>query len=191
MRIIAGRWRGKRLIAVPGMDTRPTADRVRQALFDTLAHGSLWRDVFGPTVRPFAVPVLDAFAGTGALGLEALSRGASQAFFIERDRRALGVLYRNVENCVPDESTAVILPSDVRRPPPAPAPCGLLFLDPPYGKDLVAPALTALQRAGWIGSPALAVIETNAEESLPALPGFAAVDTRSHGRTTVHILRSL
>ena len=122
MRIIAGTWRG-RALSTPGPATRPTADRVRQAVFDRLMHA------------PWAAPirdatVLDAYAGTGALGLEALSRGAAHAVFMERDRAALHVLRANIAACRA-EAQCTVLAADVLRPPPG-RPCGLVFLDPPY-----------------------------------------------------------
>ena len=93
------------------------------------------------------VAVLDAFAGTGALGIEALSRGAASAVFIERDRAALAALRANLAVC--GGTDAQVIAGDVLRPPPG-RPCGLVFLDPPYGHDLLPPALTALRAAGWV-----------------------------------------
>jgi 16S rRNA (guanine966-N2)-methyltransferase len=138
MRIIAGEWRGSRLEAPPGEGTRPTLDRVRQALFDRLMHA--------PWAGRGAIEgaaVLDAFAGTGALGLEALSRGAAGAVFIERDRTALAALRANVAACRAEARCRVIA-GDALRPPPG-SPCGVVFLDPPYGLGLAEPAVAALQ----------------------------------------------
>ena len=131
MRIIAGRHRGRKLVAPAGAATRPTADRVRQALFDMLWHAP-WA---GRSAVDGAL-VLDAFAGTGALGLEALSRGAAHATFLETDRAALGALRANIAACREAERCAV-LPADATRPPRAARACTLVFLDPPYGEDLV------------------------------------------------------
>jgi len=161
MRIIAGAWRGRALSAPPGAATRPTTDRVRQALFDRLMHA--------PWAGRAAVGdarVLDAFAGTGALGLEALSRGAAHATFIERDRAALLTLRANVAACRA-EALCTVLPADALRPPPG-KPCGLLFLDPPYGAGLVQPAVTALVAAGWAGSGTLVVAEIGRDDPVPA-----------------------
>src|SRR4051794_34868287 len=142
MRIVGGAWRGRRLVAPAGITTRPTADRVRQALFDRLLHAP-WA---GREVLEGA-RVLDGFAGTGALGLEALSRGAAEAVFLERDRAALAVLRTNIGSCGA-EARCRVLAADVLRPPPGQF-CTLVFLDPPYGADLVPQATAALARTGW------------------------------------------
>lgn len=161
MRIIAGDRKGRVLAAPPGSITRPTADRVRQAIFDILLHAP-WG---GPDLLHGA-RVLDAFAGTGALGLEALSRGADYATFFETDRAALATLRSNIAGCRWEDRSKVI-PRDVTKPTHAPAPCSLLFLDPPYRQDLPARTLAALNAQGWIAPNALAVIETAAQEPLP------------------------
>ncbi len=120
---------------------RPTGERAREALFDILAHGR-----FGARRLFEDARVVDAFAGTGALGLEALSRGARFATFLERDRGARAALARNIAALGEGLCTA-ILPSDALHPPRAGGPCELAFLDPPYGEDVAAPALTALAAA--------------------------------------------
>ncbi len=177
MRIIAGAWRGRQLATPDGESTRPTADRVRQALFDRLAHA----DWAGPGTLDGAA-VLDAFAGTGALGLEALSRGAATATFIENDPAALRALRRNV---AAGEGRGHVLAGDVRRPPPRPSttpPSTLVFLDPPYGAGLLDPALAALDRAGWLAPGALLVAELGRADDLPiAAPPAALLADWSHG----------
>lgn len=183
MRIIAGRHRGRTLRAPDGAGTRPTADRVRQALFDML-----WHAAWGGRLAVQDQLVLDVFAGTGALGLEALSRGADHCTFIERDRGALAALRANIAACGEDARSAV-LAVDATRPPAARVPCGLVFLDPPYGKGLVPKALAALLAAGWIAEGALVIAETGTAETLD-LPGFAAVVTRSHGAAALHVMRA-
>ncbi len=159
MRIIAGRYKGRRLVAPPGLETRPTSDRARQALFDMLIHAPWAEGALRGAV------VLDAFAGTGALGLEALSRGAAYVTFIETGRPALAALRANVAACGADEASRV-LPADARRPPPGCA-CDLVFLDPPYGQGLVPVAVAALAAAGWITSRSLIVAEVGAQEPAP------------------------
>lgn len=165
MRIVAGAWRGRTLSAPPGAATRPTADRVRQALFDRLTHAP-----WAGRAALDGARVLDAFAGTGALGLEALSRGGAHATFLETDRAALRALRANIAACRA-EARCTVLPADALRPPqgrpPQGQPCGLVFLDPPYGKDLVAPALAALDAAGWIAPGALLVAEIGRDDPLP------------------------
>jgi 16S rRNA (guanine966-N2)-methyltransferase len=177
MRIIAGAWRGRTLRAPPGEATRPTAERLRQALFDMLLYAP-WGG------RLDGMAVLDAFAGTGALGLEALSRGAAAAWFIERDRAALAALRANVAACQP--SQARVLGGDVLHPPPG-SPCDLVFLDPPYGQDLLPRALAALRGAGWIAPAALIVAEAASDEA-PDLGVLLA--ERSHGAGRVTIWRA-
>ena len=180
MRIVAGRWRGKALVAPPGFATRPTSDRVRQAVFDRLWHAP-WA---GRACIEGAV-VLDAFAGTGAMGLEALSRGAARAAFIEHDRAALAALRANVAACGAGTQTRV-LSTDALRPPPG-EPCDLVFLDPPYGLGLLAPAIAALQAAGWIAPGALLLLEAGRGDEPPAvgepLASFQA------GAAAVHAVR--
>ncbi|MGG5822996.1 16S rRNA (guanine(966)-N(2))-methyltransferase RsmD [Falsiroseomonas sp. HW251] len=183
MRIVAGRHRGRSLVAPKGEATRPTADRVRQALFDML-----WHAPWAGRERIEGARVLDAFAGTGALGLEALSRGAAGAVFFEPDRAALASLRANIAALKEDDAARVI-PGDATRPPRADAPCGLVFLDPPYGKSLVPRAVDALRAAGWIAGDALIVAEVAKTEPLD-LPGFEQVAERAHGAARLVILRA-
>ncbi len=183
MRIIAGRHRGRTLVAPSGDATRPTADRVRQALFDML-----WHAPWGGRTTIQDQLVLDAFAGTGALGLEALSRGADHCTFIESAKPALAALRTNIAACKEEARTAV-LAADATRPPRARVSCGLVFLDPPYGQGLVERALAALSAAGWIAPDALVVAEAGVDDTLD-LPGFTPIATRSHGAATLHVLRA-
>src|SRR3954469_15730837 len=128
MRIVGGRHRGRKLIAPPGDTVRPTSDRAREALFNILSHGR-----FAASGLPFAgQPVLDAFSGTGALGLEALSRGASAAVVFETEREALTALRRNIA-ALGEEDSIHIVAGDATRPPRAAMRCAVAFLDPPYG----------------------------------------------------------
>ena len=181
-RLVAGRHRGRNLLAPPGAATRPTADRVRQAVFDTLWHAP-WA---GRAVIEDA-RVLDAFAGTGALGLEALSRGAAHVTFIENDRAALGALRANVA-ALGEEARAAVIAGDATRPPRAGAACGLVFLDPPYAKGLVPRAVAALDAAGWLGADVLVMAEAGREEDV-ALPGFVEVAAKAHGAARVRFFR--
>lgn len=184
-RIIAGRHRGRRLLAPAGPGTRPTADRVRQALFDVL-----WHAPWAGRGAVDGARVLDAFAGTGAMGLEALSRGAAHATFLENDGAALRALRLNVAACR-EEGSCAVLAADAARPPRASAPCGLVFLDPPYGRGLVGEALAALSAAGWVAPGALVCAETEASAGpFPAPPGFAPLAERAHGAARVVFLRA-
>jgi 16S rRNA (guanine966-N2)-methyltransferase len=178
MRIVGGAWKGKLLVAPTGLTTRPTSDRVRQAIFDMLWHAP-WagREVIE------GARVLDGFAGTGAMGLEALSRGAAEGWFIERDRAALAALRENVARC----GVAVqVIVGDVLRPPKG-AGCGLVFLDPPYGGGLVVKALGALRAAGWIAPDALVVAEVGRDEEVEGVGEVVA--ERAHGAARVLFLR--
>jgi len=181
VRIIAGTLRGRRLEAPPGEATRPTSDRARQALFDML-----WHAPWAGRGAIEGAHVLDAFAGTGALGLEALSRGAAHATFLETDRAALATLRRNVAACRA-EGRAEIVAGDATRPPRAPAPCGLLFLDPPYGRGLAAPALAALDAAGWVAPGAILSVELGPEDALGDTR-FAPLAERRHGKARLVLL---
>jgi 16S rRNA (guanine966-N2)-methyltransferase len=184
MRIVGGRHRGRRLFAPPGDSVRPTSDRAREALFNILLHGN-----FAVRGSPFAgLPVIDAFAGTGALGLEALSRGASEAAFIENGRDALAALRRNID-MLGEDDRARIVRGDATRPPLAPFQGAVVFLDPPYGSGLAGPALVALAAARWLSPNALAVIEISAEEVFDPPEGFGLVDTRVYGAARLAFLR--
>jgi 16S rRNA (guanine966-N2)-methyltransferase len=182
MRIVGGIWRGRALTAPPGQATRPTADRVRQALFDMLLHAP-----WGGRHVLEGVRVLDAFAGTGALGLEALSRGAAFATFIEQNQVALTALRRNIEACRAEERTAV-LAADVLAARQGEA-CGLMFLDPPYGGDLVPRALERLQAMGWLTPGVVVVAETGRDEPLPGIGDLLA--ERVHGAARISIFKAL
>jgi 16S rRNA (guanine966-N2)-methyltransferase len=184
MRIVAGSHRGRRLLAPPGETVRPTSDRAREALFNILSHGKL-----GAGSAPYAgTAVLDAFAGTGAIGLEALSRGAAAAVFIEQDREALAILRKNVA-ALGEGARVQIVPGDATRPPHAPSSCSIAFLDPPYRSGLAAPALAALGAAGWLMPEALAVVEVAAREELTPPAGFSLVDERVYGAARLIFLR--
>jgi 16S rRNA (guanine966-N2)-methyltransferase len=184
LRIVAGRHRGRRLAAPEGLTTRPTAERVRQALFDML-----WHAPWAGRDRVEGARVLDAFAGTGALGLEALSRGAAHATFIEQDRAALAALRGNIAT-LREDAQARVIPGDATRPPAAPVPCSLLLLDPPYGAALVPRALAALGAAGWIAPGALVAAEVAKADPLD-IQGFETVAERAHGAARLVFLRAV
>lgn len=180
MRIIAGKWRGRALESPPGEGTRPTADRVREALFSMLA--SRLGDFEGLHIGDF-------YAGTGAVGLEALSRGARHASFVETDRIALAVLKTNIAR-FDTESDASVIAQAVENIGIARAPCDVLLLDPPYGENLAGPALTRLAAKGWIAPHALISVETGFREDLD-IPGFTVEVARKHGKAKLHLLRPL
>lgn len=182
LRIIAGAWRGRNIEAPQGDDIRPTSERAREALFNRLAHGFTDQGF-----QLHGARVLDVFAGTGALGLEALSRGAAQATFLERDLGALALIKRNVAK-VGAEDRAVVLSVDATNLPRAAGPHDLALIDPPYAQDLAAPTLASLARQAWLSPGALVSVETGADESLPAVEYFKAIDRRTYGRAAVTFL---
>ncbi|MGQ9366973.1 16S rRNA (guanine(966)-N(2))-methyltransferase RsmD [Azospirillum sp. ST 5-10] len=181
MRIVGGSHRGRRLTAPAGRDVRPTSDRTREAIFNILAHSG-WGPGGGSPVDGAAV--LDVFAGTGALGLEALSRGAAAATFLDAGRAALDALRANVA-ALGEEGRCTVLRGDATRPPRAGTPATLAFLDPPYGRDLAPAALTALAAAGWLAPGAVLVVEEAADAPLALPTGFRALDERRYGDTRV------
>ena len=176
MRIVGGRHRGRRLAAPGGKTIRPSSDRLREALFNILLHGDF------PAVE--GAEVLDAFAGTGAFGLEALSRGAARATFIDRD---ISWVRRNAEEL--DETGAVSIAGDVLSPPQAERPAEIAFLDPPYGLGLAAPALVALRAAGWIGPASCTIVEIGRGETLDA-PDFSVIRQRDYGAARLLFLEA-
>lgn len=183
MRIVGGRHRGRRLVAPDGRDTRPTTDRTREALFNILAHADWAPDLEGAVV-------VDAFCGTGALGLEALSRGAVRCSFLDTGRPALDAVRANVA-AFGEQANAAVLRADATRPPACPPtgqPCTLAFLDPPYAKGLAPPALEGLARAGWLADGALAVVEVGEGDPLPPPTGFTVLDERRYGDTRIVFL---
>ncbi len=191
MRIVGGRLRGRRLEAPGGMALRPTADRTREALFNILCQGKLeWRPSKPDGDNPLAgARALDAFAGTGALGLEALSRGAGFVTFMENQAAALNACQANIE-ALGEAAQAELLRGDVLRPPKAMAPCELVLMDPPYNQDLAPPALAALLAAGWLAAGALATVELMATEPLTPPEGFEILDERKSGKARLVFLRA-
>ncbi len=181
MRIIAGQFRGTQLTPLGKGDVkahlRPTPDRVRESLFSVLTARVDWDGLV----------VLDLFAGTGALGLEALSRGASHVTLVENGRVGQRLISHNIEKLRVQDQTHLIR-NDALRLPQAHAPCDLVFLDPPYGKQLGAQALAAAQRMGWLGPDALIVWEENAPQDAP--DGFELLDQRKYGDTHLTLLQT-
>lgn len=181
MRIVAGSRRGLTLTAPPGETTRPTADRARQALFDMLLHAP-----WGGRELIEGAHVLDVFAGTGALGLEAVSRGAARAVFIERDRAALAALRANIAVCRAGDACTVLATDVMAGRMSAPhGPCGLVFLDPPYGQELIPRALDRLAAGGWVAPGATVVAETGRQEVLTLTGELLAERVHGAARMTV------
>lgn len=184
MRIVGGRFRGRSIAAPVGRDTRPTSDRAREAVFNILAHAPYSVGIAGRRV-------LDLFAGSGALGLEALSRGAAFALFVEIDAAARGTLRDNIEAFALFGVTRIHRrdATDLgQRPAGLGEPFDLVFLDPPYGKGLGEAALRKLGAGGWITPDALIVLECGAEES-PQTPDYDVLDRRGYGAAQVLFLQ--
>lgn len=178
MRIIAGQWRGRPIVAPEGDTTRPTADRTRETLFSMLT--SRLGSFEGLTVA-------DLFAGSGALGLEALSRGAASALFVEQDAPAIRALRRNIAN-LRAQSQCDVRAASVLALGATKAPLDLVLLDPPYHSGAGAVALDKLARLGWI-SPATWVSLETAQDEEPKLRSFEAVAERRVGKARLTLLR--
>lgn len=176
--------RGLRLASVgkgdPARALRPTSDRVRESLFSTLEHGPAGDPVPGAAV-------LDVFAGTGALGLEALSRGAETATFIEDGRAALALLSENIAKSKTGSRARLLRRNALKPGPAGPEAATLIFLDPPYGKALGDKALAALEQGGWIAPGAVIVWEEHAPQTPPE--GFTLIEHRAYGQTALTLLR--
>lgn len=189
MRIVGGRL-GGRPLAAPGAagggaaHLRPTSDRVREAMFNHLAHGG-----YAEPPAPQGMRVLDLFAGVGALGLEALSRGAVHCLFVDDHGPSRALIRENVERLALIGESKIYRRDATRLGPCRGAPYDLLFLDPPYRKGLAVRALAAAQAGGWLAPTALAVVESAADEAFAPPPGWAAADDRLHGDTRVSVLR--
>ncbi len=182
MRIVAGRHKGRRLIAPAGRDTRPTSDRVREAVFNILEHGLDWRGLDGALVA-------DIFCGTGALALEALSRGAAHAVLVDDNREALDAARQNIET-LDETQNVTVLRNDATQAMPRPRhPVDLAFLDPPYRSDMARPALETLRDGGWLADDAICVVEQTEASLFDTPAGFQIVDERRWGDTRVFFLR--
>jgi len=176
MRIIAGEWRGRALIAPKGEATRPTADRVREALFSMLTSrlGSFE-----------GLAVADLFAGSGALGLEALSRGAASCLFVEQDKPALDALRVNIAKL---GAKADVRAQSVMALGVAPKPLDVILMDPPYDSGAGAVALDKLARLGWVNEATLVSVETAKREPLE-VAGFVEEASRVYGKGRITLLR--
>src|ERR1700752_363378 len=185
MRIVAGRHRARRIAAPEGHDVRPTSDRAREALFNILQHGDFTADGMSPLIGAL---VLDVFAGSGALGLEALSRGATHLTCIENNATARSVLRANVAT-LGETARVTVLQADATKPPTAAGPpCRLVLMEPPYRSGLAAPALAALAERGWLTDGAICVAEISAAETLEAPAGFTPLDERRYGKAKLVFL---
>lgn len=182
MRIIGGQFSGRRISAPGGSVSRPTADRTREALFNILASRS---DVVFEGAR-----VLDLFAGSGALGLEAMSRGASWCLFVDTSAAARGAIHENIEALGLFGATRLHRRSAGslgKRTSSAGGPYTLAFLDPPYGKELASAALTTLREGDWLADGAIVVIEQGKDETPVSAIQFTQLDRRAYGAAQIGV----
>ncbi|MEM9740865.1 MAG: 16S rRNA (guanine(966)-N(2))-methyltransferase RsmD [Pseudomonadota bacterium] len=187
MRIVAGQHKGRPIGAPKGRGTRPTSDRAREALFNVLAHADWAPDLSGARV-------IDLFAGSGALGLEAISRGAVFCLFVETDHGARGAIRANIEAMGLYGITRLHRRSATdlgEKPAGVGAPFTLAFMDPPYGKGLVPPALNTLVKGQWLADDALVIVEMSADEDFETPERWKVLDDRSSGAARMVYLKSL
>ena len=199
MRITGGNHRGRVLASPEGLQTRPTSDRARQAVFNILGHagwatGASRPDKYSGALAPGGLLsdgfILDLFAGTGALGLEALSRGAANAVFVEKDPNAARTCQKNID-MLKIGAQSVLLKNDATAMTPRPAslqPRTLVFLDPPYGKNLGAAALKSAATRDWLADGAVCVFEMSKKEPEETPEGFTVMDERVYGVAMVRFL---
>jgi 16S rRNA (guanine966-N2)-methyltransferase len=184
LRILGGLWRGRAIAAPADRDVRPTAQRTRESLFNRLLHS------FAPLGFSLAkANVVDVCAGSGALGLEALSRGAAHATFIEQAPAALTLLEKNIATLGAEDRTRIVR-ADVRALPRNAKPCDLALLDPPYGEGLVEPILAGLAAHNWLRKGALVTVETESGEEVTVPDGYNLIDRRATGRAAITILQT-
>ena len=182
MRIVGGRLRGRALLAPKSQAIRPTADRLRESLFNILTHA------YGDPAE--GARVLDLFAGTGALGLEALSRGAAFVLFVDDGAEARALLRGNVEALGAGGTSKVYRRDATKLGPAHPMqPFAVAFLDPPYGKRLAEQALTSARDGGWLAPDALIVVEEAAGAMFAAPDGFTEIERRDYGDTQLIFLK--
>jgi 16S rRNA (guanine966-N2)-methyltransferase len=186
VRITGGTLRGRNLVTPPDARVRPTSDKVRQAIFNILAHND-----FGIAFSLEGAKVCDLFAGTGALGIEALSHGAAFALLVDDSAESRALIRTNVESLGLTGVTKIWRRDATDLGPMAAGsggPFDLAFLDPPYRKNLVAPALASLRDGGWLSPSALVVVETSEDETVTPPDGFSMQIARVYGDTRVWIL---
>jgi 16S rRNA (guanine966-N2)-methyltransferase len=184
MRIVGGTFKGRNLAGPKSETTRPTSDRVREAIFNILAHGVAYFSIEGARV-------MDLFAGTGALGLEALSRGAKFCQFVEEDAEVRGLIRRNADAMGAIGLCKIWRRDATRLGPCAPqSPFDLVFADPPYGKNLGEKALASLVEGQWLSPKAVVVLEEAERADIAEVPGLTLLDQRVYGDTQVLFYRA-
>jgi 16S rRNA (guanine966-N2)-methyltransferase len=183
MRVISGKYRGRKIETIDSKKLRPTTGMAREALFNILTHGRFAED---DKKLLDGCRVLDLFCGCGALSMEAISRGASHATMMDIDQEHLDIAKKNFRS-VDEIENAAFIRGDSSTPPPAHFPCNLIFLDPPYGKGFVATSLKNLIAGRWLADNAVVVVETAKNEE-PEIPeGFVEVEDRKYGNSRIRI----
>lgn len=182
IQIIAGKHRGRKLETPQGRDIRPTGARVREAVFNILTH---LPHSSGPMLMD--AEVADICCGSGAMGMEALSRGAAHCYFIDQSREALALVKATVER-FREDAHCTLLRQEATRLPPAPKPCRLVFIDPPYHKNLLPPILAAALAKNWLALEGLIVTEMSHKEAFECPPELEIRLDRIYGHTRVVFL---
>jgi len=183
MRIISGKYKGRKLETLTGKQLRPTMGVAREAIFNILSHGEFGVEGFLDGCR-----VLDLFCGCGALAAEALSRGAEKAVLIDINQNHLDTARHNIRH-MGEEANSIFIRADSSNPPPARVTCNLIFIDPPYKESLVNNTLQNLVKSNWLENQAIVVIETWKKEDIVMPEGFTEVHDRHYGNCRIRLLR--
>lgn len=187
MRVIAGKFKGRNIDTLheKGKNIRPTTGKTREALFNILSHGQF---LSGDKKLLDGARVLDLFCGSGALAIEALSRGAAYAVLVDMDKDHLEIARTNIKN-LGEEQNAAFIRANSSTPPPAHLPCNLIFIDPPYNKGLAQITLTNLVKGNWLAENAVIVVETAKKEDVTPPESFEEMADRIYGNSRIRILR--
>lgn len=186
MRVISGKYKGRNIETLKDKSTslRPTTGKTREALFNILSHGQF---AIGGKKLLDGARVLDLFCGSGALAIEALSRGAAYAVFIDIENKHLDIARRNIKN-IGEEQNAAFIRANSSTPPPAHVPCNLIFIDPPYNQGLAQATLENLVKGNWLAPKAIVVVETAKKEDIHCPAGFEEMTDRNYGNSRIRIL---
>ncbi len=181
MRVTGGQYRGRTLHVPKGRDIRPTSDKVRQAIYNSLASYGL----------PHEAHIIDCFCGTGAMGIEGLSRGARSCFFVDQAPQSMKCTQENLESLELEDRAVCLIRAVAKigkRHADAPH-CDLAFIDPPYGHDLAAPAMAALAKGNWLADHSVCVVEEEKGAVINPPEGFELFNHKSYGDTEIHFYK--
>lgn len=192
MKVTGGKYRGRTIEARPDRGMRPTSSRIREVIFNLILHGKFQKnDDFIWDDNPSLIEdrrVVDIFCGTGALSIEALSRGAAHVTLIDQNPKMIGLAEHNVKH-IGEKEHATFFRSDSTQLPRAVEPCHLAFVDPPYKQKLMTPALKSLVANGWLAHGALVIAEEGKQDSFEVPEGFKLLDNRVHDATRINVLQ--